>query len=58
MTQQQFAERFALDVATVRNWEHGRSAVDGVAAVLIKAIARSPEVIQAAAADATTLLRL
>ena len=56
LTQEQFAERFALDVATVRNWEQGRSAVDGAAAVLLKAIARAPEVIQAAAADATACL--
>ncbi len=41
MTQEQFAEFFALDVATVRNWEQGRSSVDRAAPVLIKAIRRS-----------------
>ncbi len=56
MTQEQFAEWFALDVATIRNWEQGRSAVDGAAAVLVKAIARSPELVHAAASDATTCL--
>jgi putative transcriptional regulator len=56
MTQEQFAEWFALDVATVRNWEQGRSSVDGAAAVLIKAIARAPDVVHAAASDATTVL--
>ena len=56
MTQEQFAEWFALDVATVRNWEQGRSSVDGAAAVLIKAIARAPDVIHAAASDETACL--
>jgi DNA-binding transcriptional regulator YiaG len=51
MTQEQFAEAFALDVATIRNWEQGRSSVDGAAAVLIKAIARAPDVVHIAAAD-------
>ena len=56
MTQEQFAEWFALDVATIRNWEQGRSSVDGAAAVLVKAIARSPELVHAAASDAITCL--
>lgn len=56
MTQEQFAEWFALDVATVRNWEQGRSSVDGAAAVLIKAIARAPDVVHAAASDTTACL--
>lgn len=44
MTQQAFADSFCLPVGTIRNWEQGRRAPDGPARVLLRLLARSPEV--------------
>ncbi|MPY76692.1 MAG: helix-turn-helix domain-containing protein [Alphaproteobacteria bacterium] len=43
ISQEDFAGRFGLDVATVRNWEQGRTKPDGPAAMLLQLIDRDPE---------------
>ncbi len=43
VSQEAFAGRYGLDVATVRNWEQGRTVPDGPAAVLLQLIERDPE---------------
>jgi len=43
MTQEAFAGRYCLDVATVHNWEQGRTTPDGPAAALLQLIDRDPE---------------
>ena len=42
LTQEQFAIRFALDLATVQNWEQGRSQPDRASAAYLRVIARKP----------------
>jgi DNA-binding transcriptional regulator YiaG len=42
LTQEQFALRFALDIATVQNWEQGRSQPDRASAAYLRVIARRP----------------
>jgi DNA-binding transcriptional regulator YiaG len=43
ISQEAFAGRYGLDVATVRNWEQGRTQPDGPAAALLQLIERDPE---------------
>jgi DNA-binding transcriptional regulator YiaG len=43
ISQEEFAGRFGLDVATVRNWEQGRTTPDGAAAAFLQLIERDPD---------------
>jgi putative transcriptional regulator len=43
VSQEAFAGRFGLEVATVRNWEQGRTTPEGPAAVLLHLIDRDPD---------------
>lgn len=43
ISQEDFAGRFGLDVATVRNWEQGRTKPEGPAATLLQLIERDPD---------------
>ncbi len=42
MSQQAFADTFGLKVASVRNWEQGRTEPEGPAKVLLTIISRRP----------------
>ena len=48
LTQQQFATRYQIPVATLRDWEQGRRMPDAPARALIAAIREEPEVIRRA----------
>ena len=48
LSQEQFAATFGLDVATVRNWEQGRSSPDTAARVLLAVIEKEPEAVKRA----------
>ena len=48
LSQEQFAATFGLDVATVRNWEQGRSSPDTAARVLLAVIENEPEAVKRA----------
>lgn len=52
MTQEQFAEALGIPVATLRNWEQGRNAIDPAARSLLILVARDPEGTLAALAAA------
>ena len=52
MTQEQFAEAIGMPVATLRNWEQGRNAVDPAGRSLLILIARDPAAALAALAAA------
>jgi DNA-binding transcriptional regulator YiaG len=43
ISQEDFAGRYGLDVATLRNWEQGRTTPEGPAAALLQLIDRDPE---------------
>ncbi|MCK4869164.1 MAG: helix-turn-helix domain-containing protein [Alphaproteobacteria bacterium] len=43
ISQEAFAGRYGLDVATLRNWEQGRTEPEGPAATLLQLIERDPE---------------
>ena len=43
MTQEQFAEALGIPVATLRNWEQGRNAIDPAARSLLILVARDPQ---------------
>jgi putative transcriptional regulator len=45
MTQEEFAERFHLSLATLRDWEQGRSQPDQAARTYLEVIARNPHLI-------------
>jgi putative transcriptional regulator len=45
LTAEEFAERFGLTAASVKNWEAGRSQPYGVARILLAVIASHPEVV-------------
>jgi putative transcriptional regulator len=48
LTQQQFAARYHIPVATLRDWEQGRRVPDAPARALIAAIREEPEVVRRA----------
>ena len=48
MTQEEFADRFHLSLATVRDWEQGRSQPDQAASTYLEVIGRAPEAIMQA----------
>src|SRR5665213_4298746 len=49
LTQQAFAMRFRLQVRTVQQWEQRRALPDGPTRILLKAIERYPDMVEAAA---------
>jgi putative transcriptional regulator len=52
LTRSAFAQRFGLAVAAVRDWEQGLRRPDPAARVLLMVIARSPETVAEAVAEA------
>lgn len=46
LTQQEFALKYALELATVRNWEQDRTRLSGPARILLCAIDAYPEMMQ------------
>ena len=51
MTQEEFAQALRIPVATLRNWEQGRNAIDPAARSLLIVVARHPRSALAALAD-------
>jgi DNA-binding transcriptional regulator YiaG len=47
LTQAEFADRFLLNIDTIRNWEQGRNDPDPSARLLLKVIEEYPQVIEA-----------
>jgi putative transcriptional regulator len=45
MTQEQFAHALHIPVATLRNWEQGRNAIDPAARSLLTVVARNPRLV-------------
>lgn len=45
MTQAQFARALHIPVATLRNWEQGRNAIDPAARSLLTVVARNPRLV-------------
>jgi DNA-binding transcriptional regulator YiaG len=45
LSQEEFARRFGLDLATVRNWEQKRSRPDTAARVLLRTIEKEPDAV-------------
>jgi putative transcriptional regulator len=45
MSQNEFAEVYRITLATLKNWEQGRSIPDSPAAAYLQAIARKPQLI-------------
>jgi putative transcriptional regulator len=45
MTQEQFARALHIPVATLRNWEQGRNAIDPAARSLLTIVARNPRLV-------------
>ena len=48
MTQEEFATRFRLSLATVRDWEQGRTKPDQAASAYLEVIARLPQAVMQA----------
>lgn len=48
MTQEAFADRFKIDLATLRSWEQGRAHPTGAARTLLMVIAREPGMVERA----------
>lgn len=46
LSQSDFAEKFGISAATLRNWEQGRRQPDGPARVLLTIIDREPAAVQ------------
>jgi len=46
LSQSDFAEKFGINAATLRNWEQGRRQPDGPARVLLMIIDREPAAVQ------------
>jgi putative transcriptional regulator len=44
----EFAARYRINVARLRDWEHGRSVPDSVALAYLQVIAREPEAVDRA----------
>ncbi len=53
MTQEEFALRYGLDLATLRNWEQGRSKPDAAARAILWTIAHKPEAVEQAIAESS-----
>ena len=51
LLQTEFAARFGLSIATVRDWEQGRSKPDRQARILLRVIEAAPEVVEGVAKD-------
>ena len=51
LTQAEFAERFRLSLATIRDWEQKRRTPDRIAANLLRVIDRAPQVVSDALHD-------
>lgn len=51
MTQEQFARALRIPLATLRNWEQGRNAIDPAARSLLIVLARDPEKVLATLAS-------
>lgn len=51
LTQEELADRFGLSLATLRDWEQGRTEPDQASSTLLKLIARIPEQVQQALAE-------
>jgi putative transcriptional regulator len=45
MTQTELAAMLRISVATIRNWEQGRTPPDGAASALLKVLAREPKAV-------------
>jgi putative transcriptional regulator len=45
LTQEEFAQLFAVSLATLRNWEQGRRSPVGPANVLLNIIQRKPQIV-------------
>ena len=45
MSQEEFAQRFCLSLATLRDWEQGRTQPDQAASTYLEVIARNPQMI-------------
>lgn len=48
LTQAEFAKRFGLDLATLRDWEQGRKTPTGAASTLLRVIAKEPKAVMRA----------
>ena len=48
LSQEQFAQRFRINLATLRNWEQGVRQPEGPARVLLMVIAAEPEAVERA----------
>lgn len=51
MTQTEFAARYQLNVARLRDWEQGRSRPDSAARAYLRVIEREPEAVERALAS-------
>ncbi len=51
MTQEEFAHAIAVPVATVRNWEQGRTSMDPAVCALLRALQREPVAVLRALAE-------
>jgi len=54
MTQEEFAVRYGLTLARVRDWEQGRSSPDSAARAYLTVIEREPKAVARALAEAGT----
>lgn len=52
LSQSRFADRLNLNVATIRNWEQGRTRPDGAALTLLTVIDREPKMVMRTLLDA------
>ena len=48
MTQAEFARRFNLNIARIRDWEQGRSQPDGAVRAYLRVIEREPQAVERA----------
>jgi putative transcriptional regulator len=45
LSQEEFAEKYGLPVATIRNWEQGRRKPDGATRLLLQLIRSQPDIV-------------
>jgi putative transcriptional regulator len=57
LSREQFALRYGLEVATLRNWETGRRELDAAARSYLRAIANAPERVEQAYAPTPSIVR-